>query len=63
MKNLEINQMENLTGGNFSDTVTGACAGIGLSAAIKLITLSRAAAVGVAVVCAGNGAGRYFGFW
>jgi Na+-transporting NADH:ubiquinone oxidoreductase subunit NqrD len=64
MKKLELNQYENIVGGNqISDTITGVCAGIGVSTALKLITLSTAAAIGVAAVCSVNSAGNYFDWW
>jgi len=64
MRKLEVNQIENVFGGNdISDTVAGACAGLGLAAALKLVVLSTPAAIGVGAVCAVNSGGRYFGFW
>lgn len=63
MKTLELNQLEIINGGSVSGVVTGACASIGLAGALKLITISRTAGIGLAVVCGANAAGSHYGWW
>lgn len=63
MKTLELKQMEIVNGGSVSGVINGACVSIGLAGALKMIVISRTAAVGLAVVCGINAAGDHYGWW
>lgn len=64
MKELSIHRLENYQGGvDIGDTITGGCAAIGLMGALKIVAISRTAAVVIGVGCAVNGIGNYYDWW
>lgn len=65
MKTLELNKMENVSGGDFGDVVNGACAAVGVASYVGWIAVSISSPVGWVVggACLVNVVGNGAGWW
>jgi hypothetical protein len=64
MKNLNANQMLGLQGGGeVSNFITGACAGVGVAAWLGMVAISGGGAVVVGVACGVNGLAGAYDWW
>jgi len=63
MKTLEINQMEEILGGDASGVILGACTGLGLAGLVGLIVIPEPTSKVIAGVCIANGIAGYFDWW
>lgn len=63
MKELDLNQLENIVGGDTSDVITGACMAVGVAGALKLVAINPVVGGVIGGACIINTVGGYYDWW